>query len=57
MSTLKVGTIQDHTNSNNALLIDSSGRVTEPAKPYLFAGNAGGQNVTPTGFTLSLIHI
>ena len=30
MSTLKVGTIQDHTNSNNALLIDSSGRVTEP---------------------------
>ena len=51
MSTLKVGTIQDHTNSNNALLIDSSGRVTEPAKPYLFAGNAGGQNVTPTGFT------
>ena len=33
MSTLKVGTIQDHTNSNNALVIDSSGRVTEPAKP------------------------
>ena len=33
MSTLKVGTIQDHANSNNALLIDSSGRVTEPAKP------------------------
>ena len=51
MSTLKVGTIQDHTNSNNALLIDSSGRVTEPAKPYLFAQNAGGQNVTPSGFT------
>ena len=33
MSTLKVGTIQDHQNSNNALVIDSSGRVTEPAKP------------------------
>ena len=30
MSTLKVGTIQDHTNSNNAMTIDSSGRVTEP---------------------------
>ena len=30
MSTLKVGTIQDHANSNNALLIDSSGRVTAP---------------------------
>ena len=33
MSTLKVGTIQDHANSNNALVIDSSGRVTEPVKP------------------------
>ena len=33
MSTLKVGTIQDHTNSNNALVIDSSGRVTQPVKP------------------------
>ena len=28
MSTLKVGTIQDHSNSNNALVIDSSGIVT-----------------------------
>ena len=27
MSTLKVGTIQDHTNSNTAMTIDSSGRV------------------------------
>ena len=33
MSTLKVGTIQDHANSNNALLIDSSGRVIAPANP------------------------
>ena len=33
MSTLKVGTIQDHANSNNALLIDSSGRITAPANP------------------------
>ena len=32
MSTLKVGTIQDHANSNNALVIDSSGRVTQPNK-------------------------
>ena len=37
MSTLKVGTIQDHTNSNNALLIDSSGRVTAPANPKFSA--------------------
>ena len=33
MSTLKVGTIQDHTNSNTAISIDSSGRVLQPAKP------------------------
>jgi len=33
MSTLKVGTIQDHANSNTAISIDSSGRVTQPAKP------------------------
>ena len=53
MSTLKVGTIQDHANSNNALVIDSSGRVTQPAKPafrvsYGTGGgwvSAGGNNV------------
>ena len=28
MSTLKVGTIQDHTNSNTAIDIDNTGRVT-----------------------------
>ena len=33
MSTLKVGTIQDHSNSITAMTIDSAGRVTEPAKP------------------------
>ena len=37
MSTLKVGTIQDHANSNNALLIDSSGRITAPANPKFSA--------------------
>ena len=35
MSTLKVGTIQDHTNSNTAISIDSSGQVTFP-KPPIF---------------------
>ena len=30
MSTLKVGTIQDHANSNTALTIDSSGKVNAP---------------------------
>ena len=33
MSTLKVGTIQDHTNSNTAIIINSAGVVTQPAKP------------------------
>ena len=33
MSTLKVGTIQDHANGNNALVINSSGVVTTPARP------------------------
>ena len=43
MSTLKVGTIQDPTNSNTAISIDSSGRVTHPAKPAVFwqGGNDG----------------
>jgi len=33
MSTLKVGTIQDHANSITAMTIDSAGRVTQPARP------------------------
>ena len=37
MSTLKVGTIQDHANSITAMTIDSSGRVLTPARPTLFA--------------------
>ena len=53
MSTLKVGTIQDHANSNTAISIDSSGRTTFPAKPvfrvsYGTGGawiSAGGNNV------------
>ena len=35
MSTLKVGTIQDHANSNTAMSIDSSGRVTYPSRPFI----------------------
>jgi hypothetical protein len=52
MSTLKVGTIQDHANSNTAITIDSSGRVAHPQRPYLFAqrGVSNGA-ITPTGFT------
>ena len=36
-SILKVNTIQDATNSNTAMSIDSSGRVTTPVKPAFFA--------------------
>ena len=51
MSTLKVGTIQDHANSNTAISIDSSGRVTAPANPK-FSASLGSSvseaNYTPT---------
>tara|TARA_B100000575_G_C23094798_1_gene631366 strand:- start:39 stop:551 length:513 start_codon:yes stop_codon:yes gene_type:complete len=33
MSTLKVGTIQDHTNSTTAMTIDDAGRILTPARP------------------------
>ena len=33
MSTLKVGTIQDHQNSTTAMTIDNAGRILQPAKP------------------------
>ena len=46
-SILKVNTIQDATNSNNAMSIDSSGRVTTPARPsfqYDISGYSAGTN-------------
>ena len=44
MSTLKVGTIQDHANSNTAISIDSSGRVTKPVNPAWRVQLSGAQN-------------
>ena len=46
MSTLKVGTIQDHSNSTTALTIDSSGRVARPKVPAWkwITGNAHGSH-------------
>ena len=38
MSTLKVGTIQDHANSNTAISIDSGGRVTLNQQPMFQLG-------------------
>ena len=37
-SILKVTEIQDPTNSNSALTIDSDGRVSTPVKPFAFVG-------------------
>ena len=37
MSTLKVGTIQDHANSTTAMTIDDAGRILTPARPMFYA--------------------
>ena len=47
MSTLKVGTIQDHANSNTAISIDSSGRVTTPARPAFNVWYSGSNIANP----------
>ena len=49
MSTLKVGTIQDHANSNTAITIDSSGRVTTPARPAFSARLTTNQDFSGIG--------
>ena len=48
MSTLKVGTIQDHANSNTAITIDSSGRVATPTRPAFraYSSTSGYTTVT-----------
>ena len=48
MSTLKVGTIQDHTNSNTAINIDNAGRILTPARPAFRARLAGSTQSTGT---------
>ena len=47
MSTLKVGTIQDHANGNTAITIDSAGRVLTPARPAF----RGTRTYTTTDFS------
>lgn len=49
MSTLKVGTIQDHANSNTAISIDSSGRVTTPQLIAFMAQKTDGSGYSTTG--------
>ena len=45
-SILKVNTIQDATNSNTAISVDSTGRVTTPARPSFRAFRSGAGNIT-----------
>ena len=40
-SILKVSTLQDPTNSNTAMTIDTSGRVTTPARPAFLVSRGG----------------
>ena len=57
MSTLKVGTIQDHTNSNTAISITSSGIVTQPVIPCFHVVSPSGTIATnnkPTWGTVTL---
>ena len=50
MSTLKVGTIQDHANSITAMTIDNAGRVLQPAKPAF--STTGTSYTQATGFSI-----
>ena len=49
MSTLKVGTIQDHQNSNTAISIDSTGRVLTPARPAFRVSKTNQDQPTTSG--------
>ena len=53
MSTLKVGTIQDHATGTTAINIDSAGRVTKPALPCwnVSTDTADDQNSTTNSWT------
>ena len=45
-SILKVNTIQDATNSNTAMTIDSSGRILTPTRPHALVNFGGGASDT-----------
>ena len=59
MSTLKVGTIQDHANGNNAISIDSAGQVSLPnthlLQQWQLTGDFSTNSATLTPFGLSTI--
>ena len=59
MSTLKVGTIQDHANGNTAITIDSTGRTLQPAKPAFSTHLSNAVDITSSNNTIvfnSVVH-
>ena len=54
-SILKVNTIQDATNSNNAMTIDSSGRVLQPSVPAFRVGITSSQNITTANSNIDIV--
>ena len=51
-SILKVNTIQDATNSNTAISVDTAGRVTTPARPAFRVCPAGDKAIADATTTL-----
>ena len=52
ITNVNTGTIKDSTGNTTAITIDSSGRVAQPQKPYLFAKRGGSSAaITPSGFS------
>lgn len=52
MSTLKVGTIQDHTNSNTAMTISDGGVISQPNKPCFHVTKNTDQTLSDATTTL-----
>ena len=56
-SILKVSEIQDPTNANSALTVDTAGRVTKPVQPSFLARGHGGASYTNlAGVTLKCVN-
>ena len=51
MSTLKVGTIQDHSNSTTAMTIDNAGRILTPARPMFDVSKSSSQSLSTATLT------
>ena len=51
MSTLKVGTIQDHANSISAMTIDNAGRILTPARPIFEVAKSSAQALASSTVT------